>query len=268
MVNMNIFAAIFALLVALLSIAAPVRAAPLLVGAATDLTHCIDELAAAFRREAPQAEVKVSLGASGNLAAQIRGGAPFDVFMSADLAYPAKLASEGAADGTTLRPYALGQLAIWTLDPRFDPQLGMKLFADSRLTRVAIANPDVAPYGRAAKTALEQAGLWQALQPKLVIGESVAQATQFIQSGNAQLGLISLSSVLAPQMPGVGRYAVVPVDGLTQGAIVTKHGTANPLAARFVAFLGSPVAQAILLRNGFRLPPTTMTRDAARGSAG
>lgn len=276
---MNKISRFFAgMLLTLSSLTGTLHAAPLLVGAASDLTHCIDELTAAFTRQAPRADIKVSLGASGNLTAQIRSGAPFDVFMSADMGYPQALAAEGAADGASLRPYALGQLAIWTLDPRFDPRLGMKVFADPRLTRIAIANPDVAPYGRAARTALEQAGLLPALQPKLVIGENVAQATQFIQSGNAQIGLISLSTVLAPRMQGVGRHAVVAVDGLTQGAIVTRHGKANPLAARFVNFLGSPEAQAILLRHGFRVPPTALGEkagnspasapDRTRGSAG
>lgn len=233
------------------------QAKTLLVAAASDLVYCIDELSAAFGKQAPGAEVKVSTGASGNFFAQIKRGAPFDVFMSADMDYPRQLAQEGAADPASLQPYAIGRLAVWTLDARFDPAQGMRLFADARLTRVAIANPDVAPYGRAARAALMHHGVWQPVQGKLVMGDNVAQAAQFVQTGNAQAGIVSLATVLSPRMKGVGRYAVVPQEGLApleQGVVVTRQGQANPLAARFVQFLHTPVAREILRRNGFGLP--------------
>lgn len=238
------------------------QAGTLLVAAASDLVHCIDELGAAFAKEEPAAQVKVSTGASGNFFAQIKRGAPFDVFLSADMDYPRRLGQEGAADPASLKPYAVGRLAVWTLDPRFDPQQGLRVFADPRLTRVAIANPDVAPYGRAARAALVHHGVWDAVQGKLAIGENVAQAAQFVQTGNAQLGIVSLATVL--RLKGVGRYYVVPEEGIApieQGAIVTKHGQANPLAARFVRFLQSKAARDILQRGGFGLP-----RAAAGGA--
>lgn len=238
-------------------LALPARAEPLLVAAASDLSYCIDELGAAFGKQAPGAELKVSLGASGNFFAQIRHGAPYDVFLSADMAYPAQLARDGAADGATLAPYALGRIVLWSLDPRFDLQQGMQVVRDPRLTRIAIANPAVAPYGRAAKAALEAAGAWQAVQPKLVIGENISQTVQFVQTGNAQLGIVSLASVVSPRLKGSGSYYLIPDAGMApieQGAIVTTHGKANPLAARFVQFLGSPAAREILQRSGFGLP--------------
>ena len=247
------------LLILLLGVLAlPSRAAePLLVAAASDLTYSIDELAAAFRQEVPGAEVKVSLGSSGNFYAQIKNGAPFDVFLSADLAYPARLGTENAALPASQFTYAIGRLAVWTVDPRFDLKQGMRIFNDARLTRVAIANPEVAPYGRAARAALQAHGFWDAVKGKLVMGENVAQTTQFVQTGNAQVGIISYATVLSPRLKGVGSYYLVPDTGsapIEQGAIITRHGAGNPLAPRFMQFLQSPAARAILLRHGFTLP--------------
>jgi molybdate transport system substrate-binding protein len=246
------------LLLLTLLLALPARAETLLVAAASDLSYCIDELGAAFSKEVPQAQLKVSTGASGNFFAQIRHGAPFQVFLSADMDYPAQLARDGAAVGATLTPYAVGRIVLWTLDARFDVQQGMRVFDDARLTRVALANPAVAPYGRAAKAALEAAGKWPALQPKLVIGENIAQAVQFVQTGNAQIGIVSLASVVSPRLKGQGSYYLLPDAGMApivQGAIVTAQGKDNPLALRFVQFLSSPAARAILQRHGFGLPP-------------
>jgi molybdate transport system substrate-binding protein len=247
---------LFVLLLASLA-ALPSFAAPLLVAAASDLSYCIDDLAAAFRREVPDAELKVSTGSSGNFYAQIRNGAPFEVFLSADMDYPRQLARLGAADEATLAPYAVGRIALWSGDGRIDVTQGLAVLRDARVTRVAIANPATAPYGRAAKAALERDGLWAAVQPKLVIGENIAQTAQFVQSGNAQLGIVSLASLRSPKLAGVGRYYLIPDAGLApieQGAIVTQRGQRNPLAVRFVRFLGSPAARAILEENGFGLP--------------
>jgi molybdate transport system substrate-binding protein len=247
---------LFVLLLASLA-ALPALAAPLLVAAASDLAYCIDDLASAFRREVPQAELKFSTGASGNFFAQIRNGAPFDVFLSADMDYPRELARLGEADAATLAPYAIGRIALWSGDGSIDVTQGLGVLLEARVKRVAIANPATAPYGRAARAALEHAGLWEAVQPKLVIGENIAQTAQFVQSGNAQLGFVSLASLRSPKLAGSGRYYLVPEAGLApieQGAIVTQRGKATPLAARFVRFLGSPAARAILEKNGFGLP--------------
>lgn len=233
------------------------HAQPLLIAAASDLSYCIDALGAAFRKEAPEAQVKVSLGASGNFYAQIKSGAPFEVYMSADMAYPARLAQDGLADGASLVQYATGRLALWSLDPRFDLRQGMRVLDDARLTRLAIANPEVAPYGRAAKAALEQHGYWDAIKSKLVVGENIAQTAQFVQTGNAQLGIVSLSTVLSPRLKGVGSHYLIPDTGgaqIEQGAIVTKAGQRNRLAARFVQFLKTPAARAILAQSGFGMP--------------
>lgn len=241
----------------LASLALPAAAQTLVVAAASDMATSIDELAAAFAREAPGAEVKTALGASGNLFAQIKNGAPFDVFMSADMAYPARLAREGAAEGSTLQPYAVGRVVLWSADRRFDLRQGLRVLGDARLARLAIANPDVAPYGHAARAALQAHGFWDTVKDKLVIGENVAQAAQFVQTGNAQLGVVSYSTVLGPRMKGVGSYYLIPDDGaapIEQGAIVTRKGQGNALSGRFMQFLQSPAARAILLRHGFSIP--------------
>ncbi|THC43712.1 molybdate ABC transporter substrate-binding protein [Massilia sp. Mn16-1_5] len=238
--------------------AMPALARPLLVAAASDLGYCIDELVSAYRKTAPEAEPTVSLGASGNFFAQIRNGAPFEVFLSADMDYPRQLAKLGAADGNTLVPYAIGRIALWSLDPQLDPNRGLAaLVGDERVKRFAIANPVTAPYGRAAKAALVRDGLWDKVQNKLVIGENIAQTAQFVQTGNAQAGIISFATLHSTKLKGVGRYALVPTKDLApieQGAIVTKAGAANPHAVGFIRFLGSPEARAILSRNGFSLP--------------
>lgn len=241
----------------LASLALPVSAETLTVAAAADLTYSIEELSSAFAQQVPGAEVKTSLGASGNFFAQIKNGAPFDVFLSADMKYPAQLAQEGAADAATLAPYAIGRIVLWSLDKRFDLSQGMRVLNDERLTRFAIANPDVAPYGRAARASLTALGFWDVVKPKLVLGENIAQTAQFVQTGNAQIGVVSYATVLAPKVKGMGSYYLIPSDGtppIEQGAIITRHGAANPLAPRFMQFLQSPAARAILLRHGFSLP--------------
>jgi molybdate transport system substrate-binding protein len=261
----KIFVLLLACMLSLPALPAPLLAAPLLIAAAADLSYCIDDIAAAFRKEVPDAEIKISTGASGNFFAQIRNGAPFDAFLSADVDYPRQLARLGAADGNTLTRYAIGHIVLWSPDPRFDVDKGLALLRDPRITRVAIANPATAPYGRAAKSALERDGLWEAVQSKLVIGENIAQASQFVQTGNAQVGLVSLASLRSPKLAGVGRYMLVPDTALApieQAAVVTKHGADNPLAARFVLFLGSPAARAILERNGFSIPPRPAPQSA------
>lgn len=230
------------------------------VAAAADLALCMDELNAAFVRAnggVGAVAVKYSIGASGAFSTQIQSGAPFDVFLSADMDYPRALARVGAADGGSLMVYGLGRLVLWTNDPKLDPSLGLKLLADPAVSRIAIANPAFAPYGRAAKAALVHAGIWGAIQPKLVLGENLAQTAQFVESRNAQVGLVGTSHLSTPAHAAKGRAWALPADqypALEQGAIVTKHGAGNPLAARYLAFLGGEPGRAILAKYGFGLP--------------
>lgn len=248
---MTFFRRCASLLVFPLLCAGPALAAgPLRIAAAADLAPCMPALNAGFGGEA---SVTVTIGASGNFHAQIRNGAPFDVFLSADTAYPQALAGAGLADSASLYVYALGQLVLWSADPRLDAGRGLKLLTDPAVRRIAIASPEIAPYGRAAKAALQQAGLWEQLQGKLVFGENVAQTMQFVESGNAQAGLVSKAHLR--DRPGGWVLPAGSYPALEQGAIVTARGQANPASARYLQFLRSERGRALLAGCGFLLPP-------------
>lgn len=223
-------------------------AAPLRLAAAADLATCMPALNAGFG-----GETSVTTGASGNFHAQIRNGAPFDILLSADTGYPQALADAGLAEGASMMVYALGQLMLWSADPGLDTGAGLSVLTNPAVRRIAIANPEVAPYGRAAKAALQQAGLWERLQGKLVYGENVAQAMQFVESGNAQAGLVGKAHLQGRP----GGWALPPGSHpvLEQGAIVTARGKANPAAARYLEFLRSERGRALLAGCGFMLPP-------------
>ncbi|HEY2343814.1 MAG TPA: molybdate ABC transporter substrate-binding protein [Chthoniobacteraceae bacterium] len=228
------------------------------VAAAADLAFCLDDLDAAFQTAHPGVTVQPTTGSSGNFFAQIQNGAPFDVFLSADLDYPRKLADAGFADAASLTPYATGRLVLWALKPDFDMKRGLKLLGDNAVQKIAIANPDHAPYGRAAKAALQHEGLWDALQPKIVLGENIAQTLQFVQSGNADVGLVARSLALSPKLAGQGHFVEIPEElhpRLEQGAILTKRGAAKPDAKAYLEFLRGPEARTIMARFGFGPPP-------------
>jgi molybdate transport system substrate-binding protein len=233
--------------------------AALQVAAAADLATCIDELDRGFEKSVRgSADVKASIGSSGNFFAQIRNGAPFDVFLSADTHYPLELAKAGLADAATLTVYAHGRLMLWSADPAIDLEKGMQLLLDPKITRIAIANPDIAPYGRAAKAALERAGLWDAVKPKLVYGENVAQTAQFVETGNAQVGFVGSAHIKTASGAAKGRAWQVPpalYPLLEQAGIVTAHGKTNPAAIQYLEYLESEAGRAILLKYGFTLPP-------------
>lgn len=234
--------------------AAPVVA----IAAASDLVFCLDALHAEYRRQSPDTRLQVSTGSSGNFFAQISQGAPFDVFLSADLRYPRELVAAGAAESGSLTLYAVGRLVLWTTRTGLDPADLATLVRDARVRRFAIANPAHAPYGRAAREVLEKSGVWVAVQPRLVLGENIAQAAQFVQTGNADAGLVALSLVLAPNLRHVGRWAEIPAAQhapLEQGAVLTTRGAGNPAARAYLEFLRTPPAREVFDRYGFRLPP-------------
>ena len=231
---------------------------PLVVAAASDLKFALDEVITAFQKAHPQHRPQPAYGSSGTLFAQIENGAPFDVFLSADVSFPRRLSESGRAQKESLFLYATGHLVVWV--PETSPldvaQLGARALLDSRIRKVAIANPEVAPYGAAAVAALKYLGVYDALQLKLVRGENVAQAAQFVQSGAADAGIISLSLALSPKMKG-GRRWEVPPDSfpvLEQAGIICKKG-ANPEGATALCeFLRGVDGRAILQRYGFSLP--------------
>ncbi len=229
-----------------------------LVAAASSLRFALDELAGDFAAETGQ-RITLVYGSSGNFARQIRQGAPFGIFLSADEAYVRDLAADGLTrdDGVL---YALGRLVLAVppgADLRAEGDLSdvMPAIADGRLRRFAIANPDHAPYGARARETLQALGLWEAVQPKLVLGENVGQAAQFVFSGNAQGGILAYSLVLSPDVPQGITYALIPDDlhaPLGQRMVLLKGADAQ--AEAFYAYLQTPEAAAVFARYGFDVP--------------
>ena len=230
----------------------------IVVAAAADMSAVLPELAAAYSKKSGQA-VKLSFGASGNLTNQIRNGAPFDVFFSADEDYPRQLIDEGLASGSTLYRYAVGRLVLWVPNESgLDlSTLGIKALLDPSVKKIAVANPATAPYGRSAASALRHFGIYEQVSARLVIGENIAQAAQFVESGNAQAGLIALSHALAPNMKGKGRYWTVPLDSyptLNQAVVLLSNSKQQTAARDFLDFVRSPEATSLLAGYGFSLP--------------
>jgi molybdate transport system substrate-binding protein len=229
------------------------------VAAASDLRFALDELLAAFRRERPDVDVSVSYGSSGTFYAQLLNGAPFDVFLSADLSYPRQLEERQLVVPQSAFAYGVGRLVIWvpaasTLDVE---RQGLRALADPAIAHVAIANPAHAPYGRAAEAALRSAGVYDAVKSKLVLGESVSQALQFVQSGAADAGVVALSLALSPTVGAQGRYAAVPLDlypRMDQGGVVMRAAGDRDAAMAFRTFMLAAPARGVLKRFGFFLP--------------
>ena len=228
------------------------------VAAAADLNYAIKDLAARYQKKTGN-NVALSIGSSGAFYSQIQNGAPFDVYLSADLDYVKKLAAAGKIDTASVRDYAIGRLVLWLPNSsKLDLQkLKMDALLDPSVNKIAIANPDLAPYGRAAKAALEHFQIEGLVKDRLVIGENVSQAAQFVQSGNAQAGLIPLSLALAPAMKDAGKYWEVPQDAypeIRQGAGVVSSSKNKKAAQAFLDYLGSPEGTAVLEQYGFRVP--------------
>jgi molybdate transport system substrate-binding protein len=239
----------------LLLFCASAAAQEITVAAAADLSTALPEIAAQYKMQTGH-DIKLTFGSSGTLTAQIENGAPFDVFFSADEDYPKQLIAEGLADKDTLYRYAVGRLVLWVPDGTSVnvSKLGVQALLDPSIKKIAIANPQHAPYGRAAEAALKHFGIYDQIAAKLVLGENVSQAAQFVESGNAQAGLIAFSHALAPAMKGKGQYWAVPVDAypaLNQAAVVLSRSKQPAAARKFLEFLRTPEANALLKAYGF-----------------
>ena len=225
------------------------------IAAAADLKFAMDEIVAAFKQAHPADAVQVVYGSSGKFHAQIRQGAPYDLYFSADIAFPRELVKAGLA-ASEVKPYAFGRIVLWSasLDAS---KMTLASLVDPRIRRVAIANPKHAPYGKRAEEALRAAGLWEKVEPKLVYGENIAHTAQFVQTGNAQVGIIALALALNPELASKGGYWLIPdkLHGpLEQGFIITKRAEGNALAKRFADYMGSSPARAVMTKYGFVLP--------------
>jgi molybdate transport system substrate-binding protein len=229
------------------------------VAAAANLVFALEALHAGFRAQAPEVALTSTTGASGSLFAQIQHGAPFDVFLSADTDYPRKLVAAGRGDAGSLRTFAVGRLVVWTLRSDLDLADLAAVVRAPGVTRIALAQPRTAPYGRAARAVLEKLGVWETVQPRVVLGESISQTAQFVETGNATLGFVAKSFVVSPGLRATGSWREVPADlhpgvSLDHAVVLTTRGAANPAARRYLEFLGSEPARKILRDFGYGVP--------------
>jgi molybdate transport system substrate-binding protein len=229
------------------------------VAAAADLKFAFDEIVSAFQSNNSGIKVTVTYGASGNFYAQLSNKAPFDLFLSADIEYPRKLIDAGLAMKESEFLYAVGHLVVWVPnESKLDLQkLGIKAVADPSVKKLAIANPKHAPYGRAAEAALKQSGVYDDVKDRLVLGENIAQAAQYVETGAADVGLIALSLALAPAMQTKGQYWMVPLDAypqLEQGGVILNWAKDKEAVQALKAFITSSEGRVILKRYGFFVP--------------
>ncbi len=235
---------------------AAARADTLPIAVAANMQFTFADLQAAFERQSGH-KLQPSFGSSGKLVSQITLGAPFSVFLSADMAYPLALEKAGFS-ATPPVAYATGVLVLWSGRKR-DLEQWQKALAGDQVRRIAVANPATAPYGKEALRALDFYGVRTALQPKLVYAESISQANQYIHSHAVDVGFTAKSVVVHESMRNVGSWIEIPTDShepIVQGAVITRHGlkTQPVLARQFMAFLTSAPARALLERNGYRVP--------------
>ena len=229
------------------------RAEGVLVAVAANFADAAQDLAALYEKSSG-IQVAITTGSTGKLYAQIKEGAPFQILLSADAKTPAKLEDEQAAVRGTRFTYAIGKLALWSADAkRVGADGGAALQADD-FQHLAIANPDLAPYGVAARQTLQSLGLWDKLSPKIVMGENIGQAHSMVATGNAELGFVALSAVLNPKKPSEGSHWVVPQDmfkPIRQDAILLNAGSGKAAAIAFLDFLKSPEAHAVIVTYGY-----------------
>ncbi len=229
------------------------------VAAAADLKFALDEIAADFQKNHTNVSVQVSYGSSGNFYSQLSQRAPFDIFFSADISYPARLVEAGLGVADSKFSYAVGRIVVWTPanSPIRPAELGIESLKQPSVRKIAIANPEHAPYGQAAVAAMRKLGVYDAVKDKLVFADNVAQAAQFIDGGAADIGVIALSLAVAPVMKDKGRYWEVPLDAyprLEQGGVILSWAKHPDLAREFKAFVLSASGKSILRRYGFSMP--------------
>ena len=229
--------------------------AGLTVAAAADLSSALKEVGGMYEKKTG-VKLRLSFGASGALTQQIQQGAPFDVFFSGDMDYPRQLIASGDADSSTLYQYAVGKLVLWVpAESSLDVEhKGMNVLLDPSVGKIAIANPQHAPYGRAALAALKHEGIYDRVANRLVMGENVSQAAQFVESGNADAGFVALAHAVAPAMKGKGKYWRVPDEDyppLEQGVVVLTHSQHKKEAAEFLEFIKSKDVAEIFRKYGF-----------------
>jgi len=236
----------------------------LTIAAASGLNFAFTEVTAEFEKKTGT-PVKLSFGSSGNLFSQIQNGASFDMYFSSDIGYPHKLEQNGHVVPGTLYRYAVGRLVVWVPASSRVPieQRGIEALLEPSVRKIAIANPKHAPYGKAAVSAMEHYRIYDRVKDKLVLGESVSQTAQYVESGASDIGIIALALALAPSMKSAGKYWEIPAEAhapIEQGAVILKKGTNTDAARTFLEFLKSDQGRDLMNRYGFVLP------DAVNGA--
>ncbi|PMP76072.1 MAG: molybdate ABC transporter substrate-binding protein [Sulfurihydrogenibium sp.] len=248
-------------LVITLFLALKVYAGEIIVYAAADLTYAMEEILKVYKQKYPQDNIKVIYGSSGKGYNQIVNGAPYDILFSADLGFVEKLKQQGLT-ASDIRPYAVGRIVLWTRkDSGIDVSKGINVVLDPKVNKIAIANWEHAPYGRASKECLEYYKLFDKVKDKLVLGENISQTAQFIQTGAAEVGFIALSLAKSEKLQKEGVYYLLPANchkEIVQGSAILKHATTDKerfeTAKRFFDFVQSPEARKIFVKYGFVLP--------------
>lgn len=254
---MGRFIVVFALCLLAAPTAAVARAEGLTIAAAADLNFAFREIVAEYERATTE-HVRLVLGSSGQFYSHIKNGAPFDLYFSADITYPQKLIDEGFAIADSLYHYATGRIVLWVpKESPFDVTKGMALLINPAVKKIAIANPKHAPYGRAAVSAMDHYKIYDHVKHKFLLGENVAQAAQFVQSGNAEVGIIALSLALAPTVKPAGSFWLIPQEAhpaIDQGAVIITTAKNRESARNFLLHLQTPAMRTIMKRYGFLLP--------------
>jgi molybdate transport system substrate-binding protein len=235
----------------------PAVAEEITIAAASDLNFAFREIVTEYEKASGN-HVRLALGSSGNFYAQIQNGAPFDLYFSADIAYPKKLEEAGLTVPGSLYQYAVGRIVMWTgHESRIDLTQGFEALREPTVKKIAIANPKHAPYGRAAVAAMEYFKVYDQVKDKLILGENISQTAQFIESGACDIGIIALSLAVAPVMKSKGTYWEIPAEAhppIEQGAVVLKSSKQQEPAKQFLAFIKGAQGQEVMKRYGFMLP--------------
>jgi len=227
------------------------------VAAAADLQFAMQDIAGRFQKETGKT-VKPIYGSSGNFLQQIQSGAPFDVFFSANLDYPKKLEAGGLTEPGSYYEYARGKIVIWVPSgSKLDLGSGMKALLDPSVKKIAIANPQHAPYGQAAVAAMQREKIYDKLKDKFVLGENISQTASFVVSGAADVGIVALSLALSPNMKGKGRYAEVPsgeYPPIEQACVILRSSKNKDVARQFLSFIKTGAISDVLKNYGFDVP--------------
>ncbi|HMJ20278.1 MAG TPA: molybdate ABC transporter substrate-binding protein [Terriglobales bacterium] len=227
------------------------------VAAAADLQFVMQEVGARFQ-SATGKSVKLIYGSSGNFTQQLQNGAPFDMFFSANLDYPKQLEAAGLTEPGTFYQYAIGKIVVWVPnDSKLDVSLGLRALLNPSLKKIAIANPQHAPYGKAAVAAMQKENIYEQVKDKFVLGENISQAAAFVASGSADVGIVALSLALSPNMKDKGRYAEVPAadyPAIEQACVIMGSSKNKSVAQQFLKFIQSSPITELFQKYGFAIP--------------